>query len=709
MTTQEQWIEPLGLSASQWKFLSRPGAYVACSGGKLDPNSTPRQFTTARDILERMNGSNGLDVRRGVLLADDVGLGKTNVAILVAWVIAAGGERGRVKILVPNNVMRRKWVDDLKFHVPLLNICAPALDVNASRVRDGKVGRLRNGCINVLNHSHAGASSNLACDLLIIDEAHRAKGEHSAFSRELMRQKKAAKRILILTATPFSIRLEELQRMLSLIGADQAAVQSSVRSYSRALDDLYSAKTARDPSAVAKRLVLKAEAAVDALSKCVIRHGVDDLPKEKAAFGERGEWTIRVAAANTDELELMLRMNRAQRVAKMGGAFNTRSMLDPRFDVGWRHLDVEREALTGVADGLLAPEGQVVQYHLKTMVLLRAKVATHPKIDAVAKEIVNTVGRGEKVLVFCHHHATAQELAIHLEKVLQPQELIRQLSEGQWRKAWLQLFEEVSFHSNHTPALLQVFVDWLCGGLIRSQTQSWFISQPRSTVSLKTALLVNKGRDAAGSETIFAAACRLYDAMLRSKSCLNVLKVMYENKEERLPGSNGTARVIAVCEAPADGTARSLFLHNKQPDTVIAIFNSPFGPDVLVATDKLSEGVDLHRYCRHLIHYELDPSPIRTIQRNGRLRRVDNWAAVTNKPIMYAYPAFAGTRDQKLVQIMKKRIDSFSLLLGGVQDIDLEEIVGVDEAWRNQVIEIAKSSLLKQSGKLVAKANYKSH
>ena len=65
----------------------------------------------------------------------------------------------------------------------------------------------------------------------------------------------------------------------------------------------------------------------------------------------------------------------------------------------------------------------------------------------------------------------------------------------------------------------------------------------------------------------------------------------------------------------------------------------------MIATDRLSEGIDLHRYCRHLIHYELDPSPIRTVQRNGRLRRVSGWAATTNQKIRYAYPAFAGTRD----------------------------------------------------------------
>ena len=121
--------------------------------------------------------------------------------------------------------------------------------------------------------------------------------------------------------------------------------------------------------------------------------------------------------------------------------------------------------------------------------------------------------------------------------------------------------------------------------------------------------------------------------------------------------------------------------------------NSPFGPDALVVTDKLSEGIDLHRYCRHLVHYELDPSPIRTVQRNGRLRRVNGWAATTGEKLLYAYPAFPGTRDHRLVQIMKKRVDSFSILLGGVMDMEVDEMVDDSERWRNAVIENAKASL----------------
>ena len=215
---------------------------------------------------------------------------------------------------------------------------------------------------------------------------------------------------------------------------------------------------------------------------------------------------------------------------------------------------------------------------------------------------------------------------------------------------------------------------------------------------------MTSGRHHSSAETIAEAVQRLYHALFQSKSSRAVLRAAGD-RLELLPGANGTARVLGVCTPSENEEEESLFLHNQQPDTVISIFNSPFGPDVLVVTDKLSEGIDLHRYCRHLIHYELDPSPIRTVQRNGRLRRVNSWAAVTRQPICYAYPAFRGTRDHRLVQIMKKRIDSFSLLLGGVQDIDVEAVVGSEEKWRNDVIAIAKACLATAGGQLRAKAH----
>src|SRR5438309_8768783 len=110
-------IESLGLSAKQWQFLNAPDRYVEASklaDRPLVHESTRRQFLTARDILARLNGSNGEEARRGILLADDVGLGKTTVAALVAWVVASAGEKRNVRILAPNDVMLRRWVEELR-------------------------------------------------------------------------------------------------------------------------------------------------------------------------------------------------------------------------------------------------------------------------------------------------------------------------------------------------------------------------------------------------------------------------------------------------------------------------------------------------------------------------------------------------------------------------------------------------------------------
>ena len=52
----------------------------------------------------------------------------------------------------------------------------------------------------------------------------------------------------------------------------------------------------------------------------VIRHGIDDLRSEQASFGCRGDWDVVVPAARDKELELLLRMDRALRVAKDNGS-----------------------------------------------------------------------------------------------------------------------------------------------------------------------------------------------------------------------------------------------------------------------------------------------------------------------------------------------------------------------------------------------------
>lgn len=688
-------------SATQWRFLSSPQKYVDASEW-MALESTMRQFLTAEDILARLGGCCGQVARKGVLLADDVGLGKTTVAVLVAWVFASAGEKRSVRILVPNDVMVRRWAAELEIHVKLIKQCAPNLAplIDAKRIKIGAVKRLAAGSIQVVKHSYAGDDKSLQCDLLIVDEAHRAKGEGTGFSKALNRQSKKAQRVLILTATPFSIQLAELSRMLTLVGAGHA--HAAVKSFSVALEKIYNDSVANPSNVVAKHLTTRARAAIDAIGPHVIRHSIDDLPNEQNSLGVCEEWKFADPTATDEELELMLRMDRLLRMVKNAGMDFRGATNDARFHVGWQHFDLAVTNLLVRTATLCEPDKSLIESHLRHIKKLRRQVGAHSKMLAVAKEVVATVNQGEKVVIFCHHIATAQELTLCLADQLPALSPRTTLDASVWLTAWHQVFEALD-EAQQNPTLRDTFIHWLCSDMIRAQTQSWFANTPRSRAALAKALKEQPARHPS-ARNIAHAATSLFQELLKSKSGKAVLREAAYCPElmPGVVGRNATGRVLGVCEPNCNS---ALFMRNNQPDTVIKVFGSPFGPDVLVVTDKLSEGIDLHGYCRHLIHYELDTSPIRTVQRNGRIRRVNSWASVTGEKIRYAYPAFGGTRDQRLVEIMKKRVATFSLLLGGVpdfDDLDIDLIGAAEENWRSAVVQQAQKQLKREGGKLVA-------
>lgn len=55
---------------------------------------------------------------------------------------------------------------------------------------------------------------------------------------------------------------------------------------------------------------------------------------------------------------------------------------------------------------------------------------------------------------------------------------------------------------------------------------------------------------------------------------------------------------------------------------LMLVYNSPLFPEILVSSSVMGEGVDLHRFCRHIIHHDLCWNPSTLEQRTGRLDRV---------------------------------------------------------------------------------------
>ncbi len=99
-------------------------------------------------------------------------------------------------------------------------------------------------------------------------------------------------------------------------------------------------------------------------------------------------------------------------------------------------------------------------------------------------------------------------------------------------------------------------------------------------------------------------------------------------------------------------------------ERVIALFNTPLSPDLLVASSVMGEGIDLHQECRFVIHHDLDWNPSVLEQRTGRLDRIGALAEREGKDIEVYEPYLAGTHDEKMFRVVKDRGQWFDVVMG---------------------------------------------
>jgi len=92
-------------------------------------------------------------------------------------------------------------------------------------------------------------------------------------------------------------------------------------------------------------------------------------------------------------------------------------------------------------------------------------------------------------------------------------------------------------------------------------------------------------------------------------------------------------------------------------------FNTPFFPDILVCSEVMGEGVDLQRFCRHVIHHDLAWNPSTIEQRTGRIDRI-GCKAEGRQPIVVYLPFLAGTADERQFQVMSERERWFRIVMG---------------------------------------------
>jgi hypothetical protein len=137
------------------------------------------------------------------------------------------------------------------------------------------------------------------------------------------------------------------------------------------------------------------------------------------------------------------------------------------------------------------------------------------------------------------------------------------------------------------------------------------------------------------------------------------------DEERRRLDAGRTRRVQQILErystrdlvARYDGATRP-----EERDRHLHGFNSPFAPLVLIASSVGQEGVDLQRYCRHVVHYDLEWNPARLEQREGR---VDRQGRLTDGAVSVYFLLCGGTYDERIMHVMVNRFRWHQILLGG--------------------------------------------
>jgi len=180
---------------------------------------------------------------KGVILADEVGLGKTIEAALVLAQYWA--ERRRSLIIVCPASLRKQWAMELseKFHLP-----TQVLDSKTYKnlQAGGVYNPFEQEIITIISYNFAVSMEKtlraIPWDLVVMDEAHKLRNAHreSHISGQAIKRTFAGSRKLLLTATPLQNSLLEIYGLSTIIDEHLFGDAISFRSqYMRGEGDLF--------------------------------------------------------------------------------------------------------------------------------------------------------------------------------------------------------------------------------------------------------------------------------------------------------------------------------------------------------------------------------------------------------------------------------------------------------------------------------------
>lgn len=339
--------------------------------------------------------------------------------------------------------------------------------------------------------------------------------------------------------------------------------------------------------------------------------------------------------------------------------------------------------------------------------LERCSGSAHPKVAATVRKVVDLWEAGEKVLVFAFYRHTCRALRIHISQEIER----RLMSAAQYRlreagrefelnvveqlleRAQNRYFDDVDSPGRRA---IDAALDEIIRARAMALTEAQLSDEELETLkevmrrflrvattlarcfplaeldSIKPVEAVARTLnhvDASGESwrhkfdgfvDFLTAQCSTDERKLYLEAARRTqtggIRVEGEDEDENPNADAGTV-TLANVQVATGATRRDTRAR------LMRAFNTPFFPDVLVCSEVMGEGVDLQRFCRHVIHHDLAWNPSTIEQRTGRIDRLGCKAEGRQSIVVYL-PYLAGTADERQYRVMSDREQWFRVVMG---------------------------------------------
>ncbi|WP_036217272.1 SNF2-related protein [Marinospirillum minutulum] len=424
------------------------------SGGDVDRISSslfdaavdlnPHQIDAALFALQN-------PLSKGVLLADEVGLGKTIEAALVLCQYWA--ERRRHLLVICPAALRKQWANELseKFHLP-----TQVLDARTYKDlrKEGIYNPFDQQKILIVSYHYAARMADklrtTPWDLVVIDEAHKLRNAHreSNVLGQAIKSALVGSRKLLLTATPLQNSLIELYGLSTLIdeqlfgdltsfrkqfirnGPDITGLRHRLKEFSqrtlRRQVFEYIKYTERKAITIPFSPSDEEQRLYDLLSAYLQRSGTYGVPRQQRHLVSL---VIRKLLASSTEAviqtlsTLLKRLNQLKEDTRQQTSWFNQLISEEELDEEWLdELELEEspeEEQENPVD-LTQLQGEIAELesYLTLAQSIKSDVKTHALVKAleIGFERMSAMGAARKAVIFTESRRTQDYLQQHLEQ-----------------------------------------------------------------------------------------------------------------------------------------------------------------------------------------------------------------------------------------------------------------------------------------------------